>query len=196
MPSASKRALIRARISRATRHCSMGAVFNVTRMVISSAVTASTPQISGSSMITPSKSSSRHRSLATSLSTAPHPGDVLAVGERHVEHRARPVLALVADPEDLPVADVPDRAVDVPQPRHPQADRLHGAAGRTQVDHVADPELVLEDHEDPGQEVLDQVLRAEAERDTEDAGAGDDRADVVAQLREHHRDHDRHRRPR
>ena len=37
MPSASNRALIRARISRATRHCSSGAVLRVTRMVIASA---------------------------------------------------------------------------------------------------------------------------------------------------------------
>ena len=34
---------------------------------------------------------------------------------------ARPVLAHVADPQDLAVADVPDRAVDVAQPGHPQA---------------------------------------------------------------------------
>ena len=40
MPSASNLALMRARISRATRHCSSGAVFRVTRMVIASAVTA------------------------------------------------------------------------------------------------------------------------------------------------------------
>ena len=47
------------------------------------------------------------------------------------------------------------------------------------VDDVADAVLVLEDHEDAGEEVLDQALRAEAERDADDAGAGDDRRDVT-----------------
>src|SRR4051794_12868390 len=54
MPSWSKRSLIRARSTRATRHCSMGAVLSATRSVIASEVIASMPQISGSSMITPS----------------------------------------------------------------------------------------------------------------------------------------------
>ena len=51
------------------------------------------------------------------------------------------------------------------------------------VDDVADAVLVLEDHEDAGEEVLDQALRAEADGDTDDAGAGDDRADVDARPR-------------
>ena len=101
------------------------------------------------------------------LQDATHPGDVLAVGERHVEHRPRPVLALVADPQDLAVADVPDGAVDVAEPGDAQADRLDGAAGLAEVDGVADAELVLEDHEDAGEEVLDEVLGAEAQGHTE-----------------------------
>ena len=78
MPSWSKRALIRSRSTRATRHCSIGAVFSVTRRVIASGVIASTPQISGSSITTPSKSSSCHRSFATSLEHAAYADEVLA----------------------------------------------------------------------------------------------------------------------
>ena len=67
MPSWSKRALIRSRISRATAHCSSGAVFRVTRTVIQSGVRSCTPQTSGSSMIMLLKSSSSQTSWATSL---------------------------------------------------------------------------------------------------------------------------------
>ena len=60
--------------------------------------------------------------------------------------------------QDLAVADVPDHAAAVAQPGDPQADRLDGADGaHAGVDQVADAVLVLEDEEDPGQEVLDQA---------------------------------------
>ena len=126
------------------------------------------------------KSSSSHSSCATSLRTS-GPAEVLVERDRDVEHGARPVLALVADPQDLAVADVPDRALDVAEPGDPQAHRLDGAAGLAEVDRVTDAVLVLEDHEDAGQEVLDQALRAEAQRDADDAGAGEQRADGVAE---------------
>ena len=133
-------------------------------------------------MMMPWKSSSSHRSCATLAEHPLHPGQVLAVADGDVEHRARPVLAHVAHAQDLAVADVPDGAVEVAQPRDPQADRLDGAARLAEVDDVADAVLVLEDHEDAGQEVLDQALGAEAEREADDAGAGDDRGDVDAEL--------------
>ena len=47
---------------------------------------------------------------------------------------------------------------------------------RADVDEVADAVLVLDDHEEARQVVLDQGLRAEAQRDADDAGAGDQRA--------------------
>src|SRR3712207_7221042 len=62
--------------------------------------------------------------------------------------------ALVADPQDLAVAGVPDHAVDVAQPGDPQADGLDGAAGFPEVDDVTDAVLVLQDDPDPGAEVL------------------------------------------
>ena len=44
------------------------------------------------------------------------------------------------------------------------------------VDDVADAVLVLDDDEDPGEEVLHEALGAEAEGDAGDPGAGDERA--------------------
>jgi len=82
---------------------------------------------------------------------------------------------------------VPDRAHDVTQPGGTQPHGLDGARGRPGIDDVTDAVLVLEDHEHAGQEVLDQVLRAEAEGDPDDAGAGHDRGEVEAELGQDHR---------
>ena len=48
-------------------------------------------------------------------------GQVLAVGDPDVDDGPRPVLAHVADPHDGAVRDVPDRAVQRPQPGDPEA---------------------------------------------------------------------------
>ena len=60
-----------------------------------------------------------------------------------------------------------------------------------EVDDVADAVLVLDQHEQAGDAVLDEVLGAEAERDAGDAGAGDQRGEVDAELADHeqHGDH-------
>src|SRR5205814_6697370 len=95
------------------------------------------------------------------------PAEVLAGADLDVEHGPRPVLAHVADPEELAVAEVPDGAVGVPHSRDAQADRPDRARqALAHVDDVADAVLALEDHEDPDREVLDQVRRAEAQGDT------------------------------
>ena len=113
--------------------------------------------------------------------------DVGLVGDFDVEQRARPVLAHVADHPDLAVGDVPDDAVDAAQPGGPQADPLdHAADLAFDVDDVADPELVFDQDEHPGEEVLDQRLRAEAERDADHAGAGEQRRQADPDLAEDH----------
>ena len=53
-----------------------------------------------------------------------------------------------------------------------------------EVDDVADAELVLDEDEHAGQEVAHERLRAEADRDAEDAGAGEQRAEVDPDLAE------------
>jgi hypothetical protein len=54
-----------------------------------------------------------------------------------------------------------------------------------ELDEVADPELVLHQDEEPGEEVSHQALCAEAERHTEDAGPGEKRREVETQPPEH-----------
>ena len=71
-----------------------------------------------------------------------------------------------------PFGHVPERAVDRAQPRRAQRHGVDDARRlAVEVDDVADAELVLDEDEHAGQEVLDQRLRAEAERDADDAGA-------------------------
>ena len=67
---------------------------------------------------------------------------------------------------------------------------LDGADRLAEVDGVADAVLVLDHHHHAGQEVLDQVLGAEADRQAEHAGAGEDRGDVHPDLGEHHHERD------
>ena len=112
--------------------------------------------------------------------------DVGVGGQAHVQQRPGPLLRHVADPEDVAVGDVPHGAVHVAQPGGAQAHGLDGAAGLTGVDDVADPVLVLDQHEGPRDEVLDQALRAEAEGNPGDAGAGDQQAEGDAQLAQDH----------
>src|SRR5581483_1916736 len=83
----------------------------------------------------------------------PEPVDVLPVGHANVDDRPRPVPGLVAHELDVPVRDDVERAVEVPERRHPQRERLDlardGAADGLDPDDVADAELVLEQDEEP-----------------------------------------------
>ena len=116
--------------------------------------------------------------------------EVLVVGDGDVDDGVGAALGLVADPDDLAVADVPRHAVDVPQSGHPQGDLLDRADRLARVDDVTDAVLVLEDHEDAGEEVLDEALRAEAEGDAADARRGEERPEGDADERHESEDGD------
>ena len=109
-----------------------------------------------------------------------------AVGARvsRCPRRARHVIALgtVAHPQDLAVAQVPDGAVLGPDPGDAQAHGLHRSHHFAGLNHVADAVLVLDGDEDAGQEVADQLLRAEADGHTQNSDAGQQRCDVDVQV--------------
>ena len=113
--------------------------------------------------------------------------DVRVAGDLDVEQRARPVLALVAD-----AARSRRWARARPSRRPPAAASCAATPPRpspvaaVEVDDVADAELVLGEDEQPRQEVLDERLRPEAERDADDARARQQRRDVDAELAQHH----------
>ena len=113
-----------------------------------------------------------------------HPVDVGAPGHLDVEQGPGPLLGHVADPGDGAVGDVPHGALHVAHPGGAQRDGLDRPGRGAGVDDVAHAELVLDQHEDAGEEVLDQALGTEADGHAGDAGAGDERAQVDPQLAE------------
>ena len=187
MPASSSAAFTRARSARATRHCSSGWVFTPRRITTWSFVTCSTPSTSGVSITNRARSGSAATASAPARIAAVAAVEVRVVGDRDVEQRPRPLLALVADAQDRAVRDVPHHALGVAEARGAQAHALDGARRDAGVDHVADAVLVLDDHEDPGDEVLHERLRAEADRDADDARADADRGEVhVERVEDHH----------
>ena len=109
---------------------------------------------------------------------------IAVVRDVDVDERHGPQLRPVAHACHVAVRHVPHRAVDASQDGGAQRDLLHDTGRLVEVDDVADAVLVLEQHEQPGDAVLHQALRAEAERHTGDAGAGDQRSEVHAGLAE------------
>ena len=110
--------------------------------------------------------------------------------DRDVENDLGVALTLVPDAHDLAVAHVPDGAALIAQPGRAQADGLDGAARLLQIHDIADAVLILEDHEDPVQEVLDDVLRAERDGHADDRGARDERRQVDVELAQDQQERD------
>src|SRR5699024_10722167 len=99
---------------------------------------------------------------------------------------------VVADADDLAVADRPQHTAQITHLGGPQVDLLHGALGVLQVHVVADGDDVLEQHHHSGHEVLDDGLGADAGGQTDDAQRGDHRRDLHP---DHREDHDQRDRP-
>ena len=72
-----------------------------------------------------------------------------------------------------------------------QAHLFHHAGGGSYVDDVANAELVLDQHEYPGEKVLDEALGTESECDADNSGAGDEWPEVDVELRQRHEACDR-----
>ena len=64
----------------------------------------------------------------------------------------------------------------------PKSNRFDESAGAVDDSDVADRDLILQDQENPADEVLHEILRAESYRQSNDAGAGKDWADINADL--------------
>src|SRR5699024_11926640 len=114
--------------------------------------------------------------------------EVAVRAEADFRSRDRPSLRFVGDPQDLPVAYVPEFAFVVPKRRHPEGDALNGPRGvghgSGKLDPVADPILVLGEHEQAGNDVLHERLRAEGDDETGEAGGSDERAHDQAKFGE------------
>ena len=89
----------------------------------------------------------------------------------------------------------------IAQPDRAHRDRLdHALMIFADIDDVADRDLILEQDEEAGDDVLDQRLAAKPDRQTDNAGAGEQRRDVDADMRQDDQrgqddDHAQHSRP-
>ena len=78
----------------------------------------------------------------------------------------------------------------VAQLRHPQGDALDGATNPANRHEVAYAVLRFEQNKDPGEEIAQQVLGAEADHQAGDAGRAEERTEVDPELVEHGRQYD------
>ncbi len=78
---------------------------------------------------------------------------------------------------------MPQGPGDVADPGRAQPQTLDHAHRFADVDDISHPVLVLDQHEHPREDVLDEILGTEPQRHPQDAGTGDERADVDAEGR-------------
>ena len=129
-----------------------------------------------------------HHLLADLLGRLAQLLEVGVAGEAQVEFHRRPVAAEIGDLAELAERDGVDLAVLVAQPDGAQGEAFDRALGLAAIDVFADPEGIVGQVEDARHDVAHQRLAAERDREAEDRGAGDQRRDVDAHLREHDQD--------
>ena len=126
-----------------------------------------------------------------------HAVHVLGIGDAQVDDRVRVLLAQVRERRNHAVRKHLNRALLVPHHDGAQVDLFHRAADAVDARDVADADLILENQEESRDHVAHQILRAEADRQAGDPGAGENRQDVDRQLAQQHEhgdesDGDRH----
>src|SRR5207245_10526605 len=110
---------------------------------------------------------------------------VLAVGDHDVRDGIGIVLGQIDNRGDLAEGDGVHAAGAVAQANGANRDRLDDAGVTlADVDDIADRQRVLDQHEKPGDDVLDQSLAAETDGEADDARPGQQRRNVDADLGE------------
>ncbi len=95
-------------------------------------------------------------------------------------------MGVVGDGSYLAVGDDVDNAVKVAQHCPAQVQFLYQTGNAGHLDDIAGIELVLQEDEQAVENVLDDALCAEADGDTDDAGGGNQRGDIVAKFGQDH----------
>ena len=123
-------------------------------------------------------SGSASSSLADLLDDPLHLVEVGVVGQPQRDLVDHPVARIVGDLLERAERHRMQVAAVVAQLDRAQREALDRAADAAALDVLADPEGIVEQEEDARDHVLDQRLRAEADRDADHAGAGDQRPDL------------------
>ena len=112
--------------------------------------------------------------------------DIAVIGDADRQLVDDPVAALVLDGAQQAERHGVDRTAVMPQPDRAKAEGFDGALVVAALDVLADPEGVVEEIEHAGDDVANERLGAEADRDAEDAQTGDQRSDLDTHCRERH----------
>ena len=72
-----------------------------------------------------------------------------------------------------------------------KGDRLHRTAGAVDDRDITDPELIFEQEKKAADQIAHQMLRAETDGEADDSRAGENRADVDADLSQRDQHHDK-----
>src|SRR6516162_172188 len=94
--------------------------------------------------------------------------------ERHPELELHdlPVATLIGQPADLTERDRVDGAAMVAKPQKAQRDTFYSAPDLPELNVLTDPEGVLQQVKNAGDDIAHEGLRAESNRDANDPGAG------------------------
>ncbi len=122
------------------------------------------------------------------LTSFQDPFEVGAQRQPELEPGQGPVAGAVGQGLDLAERQGVQHAALVAQLERRSRDAFHRAADGADLDIVADPEAVLQQEEDTGQDVGDGRLGLQADGDAHNAGAGDQRPDLDAHGRQDDRD--------
>ena len=91
--------------------------------------------------------------------------------DAHIDNRVGEQLAQVGQRRHRAVGKHLHGSLAIAQHDRPQVDLLDFPAHAIDAGDVADPDLILDDQEETGDDVAHQILRAEADRQPGDAGA-------------------------
>ena len=124
--------------------------------------------------------------LADLLDELAHLVEVGVVGDADRHLVDDPVTRLVLHGAELAERHGRQRAAMMAQLHGAQREALHRALVARRLDVLADPEGIVEQVEDARDDVLDERLGAEPDGDADDAGAGEQRADLDAERVQDH----------
>ena len=136
---------------------------------------ASTPRTSSGSRIFGPCTGSVRNWFATESQDVLDGLDVFLVRNVDVEHRVRVVLRHVGELVDHAVRDHVHRPVLAAQRDRPQTNGLHQTRLAIDRDDVPEANLIFQNQKEPRDDVTNEILRAKADGEAGDAGAGQNR---------------------
>ena len=110
---------------------------------------------------------------------------VLPVINIHINHGKGEIARLVRHAGDRAEGDDVQTAIHGAELDGTDGKMLHNAAEAAQLHHITDRNRIFKQQKNAGDHILYQALAAEADRDADHTGAGDQWCDIHADFREY-----------